>query len=456
MRNVQGMKNQKTILNLRYLLSFALILFYSGIAAQVQTARYVSITPLTNAFYEYLPQGYSSNGSQKYPLMIFIHGSGETGDGSSSQLKRVLKHGPPKLIDKGDFPNSFIVNGQTFRFIIISPQFIDWPGDTDIDKVINYAIQHYNVDTSRIYLTGLSMGGGAVWEYAGNDIKYGRRIAAIVPIAGASWPAYFRCANIAAANIAVWATHNNGDPTVPVFYTVDYVNTIDTLPLPPNPKAIKTIFQSNSHDAWTQTYDLDFKPNGKNVYEWMLQYKNAANTLAVTGLDFNARKKDDHTVILNWVTYSENNNKGFVIERSINGANFDSIGFVSSLSVGGKGANYVFTDAHPSAGKLFYRLQQTNFDNTYQLSSIKFVQLNGRDYVKVYPNPVKNILSINTSFTFSNTQLNIYDVNGHLVLKESLHGSGTSNISVKKLSAGVYSAKIFDGINDINFRFIKN
>ncbi len=450
------MKNQKIYPKPRFLLVITFLAAVSGLTAQVQTPQYVSMTPLSKAYYEYLPQGYSSTGSQKYPLMIFVHGSGEMGDGSPSQLQRVLKHGPPKLINQDVFPNSFTVNGQTFKFVIISPQFTDWPGDTEIDDVIDYAIQHYNVDTSRIYLTGLSMGGGAVWEYAGDDIAQGKRIAAIVPIAGASWPAYFRCANIAAANIAVWATHNIGDPTVPSFYTIDYVNTIDTVPSPPNPLALKTIFQSNTHDAWTQTYDVNFKPNGVNVYEWMLQYRSGGGTLAVNGLHFNARKKDDHTVILNWLTYSETNNKGFVVERSKDGITFDSIGFVPSLSVAGKGANYVFTDMPGGGGKLFYRLNQVNLDNTYQLSSIKFVQLDSRNYIKVYPNPVRDILSINTSYTFHNSQLNIYDMNGHLVLKKSLTGSGTSTVPIKNLPSGFYTAKIFDSNNNISFRFLKD
>ncbi|MEP7230880.1 MAG: T9SS type A sorting domain-containing protein [Ginsengibacter sp.] len=451
------MKNQKIYLQLRFLLAITFLAAVFSVTAQVQTPQYVSMTPLSNAYYEYLPQGYSSTGGQKYPLMIFVHGSGEMGDGSPSQLQRVLKHGPPKLINQDVFPTSFTVNGQTFKFVIISPQFTGWPGDREINDVIDYAIQHYNVDTSRIYLTGLSMGGGAVWEYVGDDITQGKRVAAIVPIAGASYPAYFRCANIAAADIAVWATHNIGDPTVPSYYTIDYVNTIDTAPLPPNPLAIKTIFQSNKHDAWTQTYDVNFKPNGKNVYEWMLQYKSVNNVLAVTGLDFNARKKDDHTVLLNWATYAEENNRGFIIERSNNGTNFDSIGFVSSLSINGAGANYTFTDQSVPGGKLFYRLEQINLDNTYHLSPIKFVQFNGGNYVKIYPNPVKDILNINTSYTFHNSQLNIYDVSGHLVMKKSLTGSGgTSTLSIKNLPSGFYNAQIFDSNNNISFRFLKD
>ncbi|HEV8084356.1 MAG TPA: T9SS type A sorting domain-containing protein [Chitinophagaceae bacterium] len=441
---------------MRYFLSVGLLFLFTTIAAQVQTERYVSMTPLSNAFYEYLPQGYSSNGSQKYPLMIFVHGLGEIGDGSPSQLPSVLRNGPPKLIDQGIFPNSFVVNGQPFSYIVLSPQFTQWPDDIDIENIINYAIQNYHVDTTRIYLTGLSMGGGVVWQYVGDDINYGKRIAAIVPIAGASYPDNSRCANIAAANIAVWATHNDSDHTVSSYNTINYVNKINAVPVPPNPLAIKTIFQSNVHDAWTQTYDVNFKPNGKNVYEWMLQYKSGSSTLAVTGLDFNARKKDNHTVILNWATYSESNNRGFVVERSKNGIAFDSIGFVPSLSIAGKGANYAFTDLPSFGGKLFYRIQQINLDNTYQLSPIKFIQLNNGSYVKVYPNPVKDILSINTSYTFSNSQLNIYNVNGQLLMRKSLNGSGTSNISVKKLPAGLYSAKISDNTNNINFRFQKN
>ena len=209
-------KTPRSDKGLRYLLILS-FLVCQGAFAQVQTPRYLSMTPLSNAYYEYLPQGYSTSGSQKYPLMIFVHGSGETGDGSPAQISRVLRNGPPKLIDQGIFPNSFTVKGQTFRFIVLSPQFTIWPDDINIDDIINYAIKNYNVHTSRIYLTGLSMGGGVVWQYAGADINYGRRVAAIVPIARASWPAYFRCEHFAAANRAVLSTPKRCDPTVPSF-----------------------------------------------------------------------------------------------------------------------------------------------------------------------------------------------------------------------------------------------
>lgn len=236
------------------------------------TPRYTSITGNTGGFYEYLPSGYNSN-TDKYPLMIFIHGVGELGSGASGDLQRVLANGVPRLINQGIFPESFTVNGQSFKFIVISPQFKNWPTALDINSVINYAIQNYRVNTSRIYVTGLSMGGGVTWEYVGNNVNYGKRVAAIVPVCGASWPDYTRSRIITASNVAVWATHNDGDPTVPVFYTNDYVTNINTAPAP-TPPAKKTIFSSGSHDAWTRTYDFNnFKEGGLNVFEWMLQYQ---------------------------------------------------------------------------------------------------------------------------------------------------------------------------------------
>jgi predicted peptidase len=161
--------------------------------SQVQTARFFSISSNTNGFYEYLPPGYTPGGT-KFPLIVFIHGLGESGNGSPAELPRVLLNGPPKLAAAG-------VYGSNYKFIIISPQFGSWPTYTDVDGVIEYAKSHYAVDTRRIYLTGLSMGGGAVWEYAGANLAFAQKLAAIVPICGASYPWIGRSQVIAQANL---------------------------------------------------------------------------------------------------------------------------------------------------------------------------------------------------------------------------------------------------------------
>jgi pimeloyl-ACP methyl ester carboxylesterase len=259
----------------------AMLLSSFKLQAQTNTARYVSMNANTNAYYEYLPQGYSATGTQKYPLILFVHGLGELGAGTSSTLPTVLRNGIPRLINQGSFPTSFTVNGQTYRFIVICPQFVAWPQPTDIDQVLNYVVSHYNVDISRIYLTGLSMGGGVTWEYAGNQATdaYAKRLAAIAPICGASYPSVYRANVIAKNNVPVWAFHNQYDPTAPVSYTIDYVNAINAYVPTPVPPAKKTIFPVSGHDAWTQAYNPSYRENNMNVYEWMLQYSRGGATL---------------------------------------------------------------------------------------------------------------------------------------------------------------------------------
>jgi endoglucanase len=255
---------------LRFAALLTLIVFSQAAVAQVQTARHYSMSSNTNGYYEYLPEGYNSS-NESYPLILFVHGVGECGDGSPGSLPKVLQNGPPRLIQDGGFPKSFTVNGQTHKFIVISPQFVGWPGPADLDNVINYLVQNYRVNTSRIYLTGLSMGGGCVWEYAGANNTFAQRVAAIVPTCGASWPDQQRARVMASNNVPIWATHNDGDNTVTSWYTHEYINLINASPAP-SPMAKKTIFSAGGHDSWSTTYSPWFKENNMNVYEWMLQY----------------------------------------------------------------------------------------------------------------------------------------------------------------------------------------
>src|SRR5689334_19302620 len=105
-----------------------------SLIAQTFTARQnVSISPgESNGFYEYLPQGYDPAGSTTYPLIIASHGVGERGNGNT-ELNRIIQpqKGLASLLATGTFPTSFTVNGSTYKFIIICPQYLDngntWP-----------------------------------------------------------------------------------------------------------------------------------------------------------------------------------------------------------------------------------------------------------------------------------------------------------------------------------------
>jgi hypothetical protein len=115
------------------------------------------ITKVVGAkYFLYLPKDYSPKSRQRWPLVLFLHGAGERG----TNLALVAVHGPPKLVkQKREFP-----------FIIVSPQCPDgetWSNDVLLG-LLDAVMKKYRVDTNRVYLTGLSMGGYGTWSL-GND-----------------------------------------------------------------------------------------------------------------------------------------------------------------------------------------------------------------------------------------------------------------------------------------------
>ena len=111
---------------------------------KTQKAVTAKIDSYVNGYYESLPVDYTSNTTKKYPLLIFVHGVGELGNGTS-QLSLVLKNGPPKLLNEGKFPSSFTVGNKNYSFIVISPQFISsnyTEAPTIINDIINYCKQN--------------------------------------------------------------------------------------------------------------------------------------------------------------------------------------------------------------------------------------------------------------------------------------------------------------------------
>ena len=447
------MKNTVISVFNRLTITFFISFFFISAKSQVQTPKYgVSMTVNSKGFYEYLPSGYSGS-SAKYPLLIFVHGVGELGDGSQAQLSKELANGTPKQISRGIFPESFTVKGQTFKFIVLSPQFTVWPNSTDINNIINYAIKNYRVDTNRIYLTGLSMGGGVVWTYVGENLSFANRIAAVVPIAGAASPSNSRCENIADANIAVWATHNDQDPTVSVSNTIGFVTNIDNQPTPPNPLAKKTIFSSTSHDAWTKTYDLNFKENGLNIYEWMLQYSRNI-VLPVTGLSLKAIEKNNK-IDITWSTRAELNNKGFNVQHSADGISFTTLSFLDSKGNTNNGFTYSYTDNIPYNGNNYYRVVQVDENGKTFNSPVVNVVIKNRQAFIIYPNPVEDQLNIQSNVNLENAKISIRDMNGRNVYESNLNGIGNISVPVHNLASGVYSATIFESGKSTQLSFIK-
>lgn len=225
------------------------------LAARQPAISYTSTAvPGTIGYYAYLPEDHYLKPADRFPLLVFLHGSGEKGNGTT-ELSRVLVHGPPKLVN----------GGRNFPFIIISPQLPasqgGWPVNL-VDELIARAKTDYRVDTTRIYITGLSMGGYGTWAYA---VARPTKIAAVVPIAGAG-------SNGQAClmkDVPTWAFHGDADGTVNVSGSVTMVNAINACAPAPAVAAKLTIYQGVGHDSWTRTYD---GTAGHDVFAWMLQY----------------------------------------------------------------------------------------------------------------------------------------------------------------------------------------
>lgn len=265
------MIKRSILLSQLLMLVFLLISSVKGITQELK-ARSIIIDTNCHGFYEYVPKGYDKKKKRKkYPLLIMLHGLGELGNGAS-ELPKVLRNEPMKLVANGTFPDSFLVDGKEYRFIIFAPQFIHWPWPKTTQAIIDYAVSHYRVDKKRIYLTGLSMGGGATWECVGNNAKYAKKLAAIAPICGASLADSIKAQRIAKANLPVWSLHNEGDRTVTVEFTKKYTRYINSAPIASKEPAKETIFSEQGHNAWRKAYDPLYKENGMNLYEWMLSH----------------------------------------------------------------------------------------------------------------------------------------------------------------------------------------
>lgn len=238
--------------------------------------KHVRVTLGSNAspygYYLYTPSGYKTNGP-KFPLLIFLHGAGEQGNSQTNPaaLDLVLRHGPPKMIKSKTW-------NPKYPMVVVSAQTHQgrWTA-ADVKKLTEFAMKTYGVDTTRIYLTGLSMGAVGVW----NEISiYGKgsHITAAVPIAGQGVNQIPRAQK--AGHMPVWAFHGNNDTVVKPDFDKAFVPIINAqIPAPPI-KAKVTIYPNTGHDSWTRTYDGTGR--GKedpkydrfttDIYSWMLQY----------------------------------------------------------------------------------------------------------------------------------------------------------------------------------------
>jgi len=190
----------------------------------------------------YLPEDYNES-DKEFPLVLFLHGSGERG----ANIEKVKIHGLPKLIQQG----------KEFPFIVVSPQCPDnmfWNVELLI-SLLDDIVQNYRIDKNRIYATGLSMGGHGTWELA---IAQPDRFAAIAPVCGWSDPEKACILK----DVPIWVYHGAKDMVVPVTASEKMVEKLKSC----GADVKFTVYPEANHDSWTETY------NNGDLYSWFLQH----------------------------------------------------------------------------------------------------------------------------------------------------------------------------------------
>ena len=235
-------------------------------APPVWTSVVANVNSNVAGFWQGVPAKYNQT-TKKYPLILFIHGIGELG----TKLSRMNCCGLPHHMYNKSFPANFNIGGVNYSFIVIAPQFKVRPSAAQMQSVIDYAKRRWRIDATRIYVTGLSMGGGSTWDYAA---VYGQNAAAIVPICGGTKPTTTLAANIAKKNLPIWGIYSTKDAVVPAQWGRDFFSWIDARNPSYASKTKLTIWTDVSHNStWGRGFNPTTKVDGYNIYQWMLLYK---------------------------------------------------------------------------------------------------------------------------------------------------------------------------------------
>ncbi|RNC85326.1 MAG: alpha/beta hydrolase [Balneola sp.] len=257
-------------------------------------------------YFLYLPKGYEEDSEKEWPVLMFLHGNGERGNGKD-ELDFSMVHGPlmEAWVQKRDLP-FIIINPQLHMFgldtmgidyltyrdpnniprrldVGVPDRDTDFPTDggmnaevpvsefseelplsefgwdrvqNDLIGMIDYVTENYQVDSKRIYLSGLSYGGFGTWYMASH---YANRFAAVIPVVGWGHPSLMP--SIADAQLPVWAFAGGRDYVIEKKYFYKGLNQLEELG---HTNVIFTVHEDMGHDAWKRVYA------GEDVYNWLL------------------------------------------------------------------------------------------------------------------------------------------------------------------------------------------
>jgi|GEM_PF-3210336 len=264
-------------------------------AAAERTFQAININTIDNprGYWEFLPSEYYENPTKEFPVVIFLHGLGEGGNGTTD-LHKVLRNGPPDILNT---PGHSLYNlFENEGVIVLSPQVTNntWWNESHIRPFLDFVKSHYRIDSKRIYLTGLSAGASGTHQFM-NDDPLAHEVAAFV-VCAVRGVVNMDQGDYLSTRAAYWTLTSRGDFFVQALRSADRLagNFLGTAPTTVNttyPDAtinrtasfypttgwqwetgvpmnldshIKaTIFTGGSHNSWDRTY------NNQNMWTWM-------------------------------------------------------------------------------------------------------------------------------------------------------------------------------------------
>ena len=200
----------------------------------------------TYPYLAYLPNGYKESMGKDWPLIIYLHGSSCKG----SNLDRLKKYGPPFYLDRGMQVDAIVISPQC-------PSNRNWVYGDWFESFYKEILAKYHVDPSRVYLTGMSLGGFGTWNLAS---RYPQYFAAIMPLCGGGKPDMVETIG----DVPTWVFHGDRDRKVKLNRSTEMVEAMQEMGSRPKFSVLKG-----------EGHDIHHVYAEQNVYEWLLaQHKN--------------------------------------------------------------------------------------------------------------------------------------------------------------------------------------
>ncbi|HEX3870647.1 MAG TPA: prolyl oligopeptidase family serine peptidase [Pirellulales bacterium] len=214
------------------------------------------------AFHYRLLKPAKAEAGKKYPLVLYLHGAGERGSDNIMQLLYL----PEQMASspwREKYPCYLIApqcrKDASWAHRITESNTSDEPTDQMkvVLKILDQTLAEQPIDTDRLYLTGLSMGGYGSWELAMREPK---RFAALVPICGGGDTS--TAAKL--VGLPIWAFHGDQDKAVPVESSREMIDAIKAAGGHPK----YTEMSGVGHQSWMPAYS---DPDG--VIPWMFEQR---------------------------------------------------------------------------------------------------------------------------------------------------------------------------------------